>query len=86
MGWYLSYFLFLLSEGQIGIGCEWARCWLDGGPQMGHVKDMRVILVFQLFVMVQGLDLVFSIIHLSPLVSNSLFTFTVSTMFLSDGY
>ena len=31
MGWYLSYFLFLLSEGRIGIGCEWVGRWSDGG-------------------------------------------------------
>ena len=31
MGWYLSYFLFLLSEGQIRIGCEWVGHWSDGG-------------------------------------------------------
>ena len=31
MGWYLSYFLFLLSEGRIGTGCEWVGRWADGG-------------------------------------------------------
>ena len=37
-------------------------------------------------VTVQGSDLVFSIVHLSPLVSTSPFMFTVSTMFLPNDY
>ena len=37
-------------------------------------------------VMVQGPDLIFSIIHLSPLMFNSSFTFTVLTMFFSNVY
>ena len=53
-------------------------------------KDCNLVPVVQVFkggiVTVQGPNLVFSIIHLSPLVSNSPFMFTISTMFLSDGY
>ena len=37
-------------------------------------------------VTVQGSDLIFSLFYLSPLVSNSLFTFTISTMFFADTY
>ena len=37
-------------------------------------------------VTVQGPDLIFSVIHLSPLVSDSPFTFTVPTTFLTDVY
>ena len=53
-------------------------------------KDFDLAPVVQVFeggiVMVRGPDLIFSIIHLSPLVSGSPFTFTVSTMFFPDIY
>ena len=42
--------------------------------------------VMMLSVTVQGLDLIFSIIHLSPLISDCPLTFTVSIMFFSDSY
>ena len=41
---------------------------------------------FPLAVTVRGLDIIFSIIHLSPMVPNSPFTFTVLAMFFSDTY
>ena len=37
-------------------------------------------------VMVQGPNLIFSIIHFSPLSSDSPFTFTVSILFSTDNY
>ena len=37
-------------------------------------------------VMVQGPNLIFSIVHFSPLLSDSPFTFTVSIMFSTDNF
>ena len=53
-------------------------------------RDCNLVLVVQVFdggiVTVRGLDLIFSIVHLSPLSSDCPFTFTISIMFLPDVY
>ena len=53
-------------------------------------RDCSLVPEVQVFkggiVTVRGLDLIFSIIHLSLLISDSPFTFTIVTMFLSDVY
>ena len=53
-------------------------------------RESDLALMVQVFeggiVMVQGPNLVFSIIYLSLLTPNSPFTFTISTMFFSDVY
>ena len=54
------------------------------------LKDFDVVLVVQLFkggdVTIHGRDLLFSIVHLSPLCPNSLYTFTILVNFLRDTY
>ena len=57
---------------------------------MGTWRESDLAPVVQVFeggiVTIRGSGLICSILHLSPLISNSPFTFTISTMFFTDTY
>ena len=78
----LDHFRFIMSGDGSPHEVDSPLCYSIGGPPCLFLQPLSIDGI----VTVRGLDLIFPIIHLSPLVSDSPFTFTVVTMFLSDIY
>ena len=82
-------FIFLFSINQIRRRLEEIGAMFSGflvSHKEGSVEDQVDLPSREDAVTVQGLNIIFSIIHLSPLMPDSPFTFTVSVMFFTNTF